>query len=62
MEGKNTCVMNTVLWVAGLLLLLAAAFDVLPMQDNQVIFLAIACFIIAAALKKFNKDKGSCCK
>lgn len=62
MESKNTCIINTVLWVTGLLLLLAAAFDVLPIADNLTIFLAIVCFVIGAAIKKVTKGVGSCCK
>ena len=62
MENKNTCVINTILWGLGILLLLAAAFDVLPLADNLVIFLALACFIISAVIKKVTKGMSSCCK
>ena len=61
MENKNTCMCNTVLNGVGILLLLAAAFDVLPLSDNRVIFLALACFIISAIIKKVTKGT-SCCK
>jgi hypothetical protein len=61
MEGKGTCIITTVLWVAGLLLLIAGAFDVLPVSDNKVMFAAIACFIIGGAIKRIAKG-GSCCK
>jgi|GEM_PF-417562 len=62
MENKNTCVCNSILWGIGILLLLAAAFDVLPLADNLVIFLAVACFIISAVIKKIAKGTGSCCE
>ena len=62
MENKNTCVCNAILTGAGILLLLAAAFDVLPLSDNLVIFLALACFIISAIVKKVTKGMSSCCK
>lgn len=62
MENKNMCIINAVLNGAGILLLLAAAFDVLPISDNKVIFLAIACFIIGGIIKKISKGTGSCCK
>jgi len=62
MENKNNCACTTILNVAGILLLLAAAFDVLPLSDNLVIFLAIACFIISSAAKKILKGKSACCK
>ena len=63
MENKNICVAGIVLNTAGILLLLAAAFDILPISDNQAIFFAIACFVIGAALKKIMKGgTGGCCK
>jgi len=62
MENKNTCVINSVLWGVGVLLLMAAAFDVLPLSDNTVIFLALACFIISGVIKKIAKGTSSCCK
>lgn len=54
---KVACIINSI----GILLLLAAAFDVLPLADNLVIFLAIACFIIGGLTKKITKGTGSCC-
>jgi len=62
MESKNTCVASAILWGAGILLLLAAAFDVLPMSDNLAIFLALACFIVNVVIKRIAKTSGSCCK
>ncbi len=62
MEDKKTCVVNAILLGAGILLLLASAFDVLPLSDNLVIFLALACFIIGAIIKKITKGASSCCK
>jgi hypothetical protein len=46
----------------GILLLLAAAFDVLPWSDNKVIFIALACFIVSGIIKKVTKGTNSCCK
>ena len=62
MENKNTCVCYVVLNGVGILLLLAAAFDVLPLSDNLLIFLALACFIISVVIKKISKGTSSCCK
>ena len=62
MENKNTCVCNTILTGVGILLLLAAAFDILPWSDNLVIFIALACFIISGLIKKITKGASSCCK
>ena len=61
MENKTTCVVNAILWGAGILMLLAAAFDILPITDNLAIFLALACFIINSVIKKIAKSSG-CCK
>jgi len=60
MENKNVNIISSVLWCLGILLLLAGAFDVLPIEDNKVMFIGIACFIIAGMIKKISK--GGCCK
>jgi len=63
MSNKGRCVIGTVLVTVGILLLLAAAFDILPVSDNVMIFAALACFIIAGAVKKIMKGgSGTCCK
>ncbi|MFA4993432.1 MAG: hypothetical protein WC571_05640 [Candidatus Omnitrophota bacterium] len=59
---KNVCKCNAILNGIGILLLLAAAFDILPLTDNLVIFLALACFIISAVIRKIGKGTSSCCK
>lgn len=59
---KNSCKCGLILNGAGILLLLAAAFDVLPWADNLVIFLAVACFIVSGIIKKVTGGKDSCCK
>lgn len=62
MEGKKICVVSTVLNCIGILLLLGAAFDVLPITDNFAIFLGIGCFVIGGMAKKLAKGTSSCCK
>ncbi|OGX16036.1 MAG: hypothetical protein A2166_05325 [Omnitrophica WOR_2 bacterium RBG_13_41_10] len=62
MENKNVNIIRSLLWGAGIILLLAAAFDVLPMDDNQVIFIALACFVVSGVIKRIAKSGGSCCK
>lgn len=61
-NNKEVCVGSVVFMTVGILLLLGAAFDVLPIADNLAIFLAVASFIIGAAIKKIIKGGGSCCK
>jgi len=60
MEDKKVEIVTAVLWGVAMLLLLAAAFDVLPVEDNLLIFLAIACFIVTTMIKRISK--GCCCK
>lgn len=60
MENKIVGMVNAILWGMGMLLLLAAAFDVLPIEDNKLIFLALASFVISFVLKKIARV--SCCK
>lgn len=62
MENKNACLCSPILCGIGILLLLAAAFDVLPVADNLVMFIAVACFVISAIIKKISKGSSSCCK
>jgi hypothetical protein len=59
---KNSCICTSIFSGVGIILLLAAAFDVLPWSDNLVIFLALACFIISGIIKKIMKGTSSCCK
>ena len=60
MEKKSVNILTPILFGVGVLLLLAAGFDILPAQDNLLVFLGIACFIIAGVIKKISK--GGCCK
>ena len=62
MENQKSCICHAILTGAGILLLLAAAFDLLPVSDNLVIFIALACFIISGIIKKITKGTSSCCK
>lgn len=65
MLDKKSCVVNIILRGVAILLLLAAAFDVLPWTDNFVIFLAIALFIVSWMVSRITravKGEGACCK
>ena len=52
---KASNVVNSVLLGVGMLLLLAAGFDVAPRADNVLVFLGIACFIIAGVTNRIMK-------
>ncbi|MDD5155547.1 MAG: hypothetical protein PHF11_03575 [Candidatus Omnitrophica bacterium] len=63
MESKGVCAVRAILKGLGILLLLGAAFDVLPITDNFAIFLALACFVISWVVRGIAKSGGSaCCK
>ncbi|MBI4982973.1 MAG: hypothetical protein HZC15_07590 [Candidatus Omnitrophica bacterium] len=62
MDNKVICIVRSVLWGVGLLLLIAAAFDVTQIEDNTLIFLALACFVVSAVIKKIAKGSNTCCK
>jgi len=61
MDNKKVCVVNSVLKGLGVLLLLAAAFDVTTVSDDLMIFLALACFVVSSVIKGIAKGT-SCCK
>ncbi|MFA5177533.1 MAG: hypothetical protein WC440_05255 [Candidatus Omnitrophota bacterium] len=62
MNEKPAGIMRAVLWGLGILLLLAAAFDVTTVPDNQMIFLALACFVVSCVVKRIAGSGGACCK
>jgi len=64
MDNKKLCVVNAVLWGVGIVLLLAAAFDVTSVSDNKLIFLALVCFVGNVIIKRIAKgtSTGTCCK
>ncbi|MFA5005239.1 MAG: hypothetical protein WC561_03815 [Candidatus Omnitrophota bacterium] len=61
MNNKVLSVVNPVLGGLGVLILLAAAFDVTSINDNLMIFLALACFVVSSVIKRIAKGT-SCCK
>ncbi len=61
MDNKAVNTLRSVLWGAGIILLLAAAFDVTSASDNMMIFLALACFVVSSVIKRCVKA-GGCCK
>lgn len=62
MNAKNVGILNAILWGIGLILLLAAAFDIFPkVNDNKLIFFALSCFIITTVINRISKG-GGCCK
>jgi hypothetical protein len=61
MEKTTTsCIVISILSGVGVLLLLAAGFDLMPEQDNLLVFLGITCFIVSSVIRKISKS--SCCK
>ena len=60
MGEKKVNVPSAILVGLGILILLAAGFDIFPAQDNVLVFSGIACFIIAGVIRKISG--GGCCK
>jgi len=61
MDAKTVGIVRSVLNGAGIIVLLAAAFDVTGVADNQMIFLALVCFVVSGVIKRIAKTTG-CCK
>ncbi len=59
---SKKCAINIILRGVAIILLLAAAFDVLPWSDNQVIFAGVVLFVISGIIAKLGKGKAGCCK
>ncbi len=59
MNNKYTNLLLLILNGAGILLLLASAFDLIPKLDNLLVFLGIACFIALGIVRKASRSCGS---
>lgn len=57
MTHKKTEIIARILGVVGVLILLAEAFDVITVEINLLIFIAIACFIIGGLVRFIGKQQ-----
>lgn len=57
MTKEKTEISSTVLMTIGVLLLLAMAFELIPQFERLVVFLAVACFLIAGMIHSITKIK-----
>jgi len=55
MDKKKITFVTAPLTGTGIILLLMSAFDIIPAWDNVLIFIGIACFIVAGVVKKMAK-------
>ena len=55
MDEKKVKMITAPLMGTGIILIMMSAFDVIPAWDNVLIFIGIACFIIAGVVKKVTK-------
>lgn len=62
MKAKPVETITVLLQGCGIMLLLAAAFDILPASDNQVIFIALAFLIVSSMVKRIAAGGSCCCK
>ncbi len=53
-KKKSKSVISIILSGAGVLLLMASGFDVVPAQDNLLCFLGLACFIVSSVLMRIS--------
>ncbi|MDP8298549.1 MAG: hypothetical protein P9L88_01395 [Candidatus Tantalella remota] len=56
MDNKKTTFLTAPLTGTGIILILMSAFDIIPRWDNVLIFLGLACLIIAGVIKKVAKQ------
>jgi hypothetical protein len=56
MEEKKTTLITAPLAGTGIILILMSAFDIVPKWDNVLIFVGLACLIIAGVVKKMAKQ------
>ncbi|MGB2878831.1 MAG: hypothetical protein WBD24_01505 [Candidatus Omnitrophota bacterium] len=52
MDEKAIKLITAPLTGTGIILILMSAFDIIPAWDNGLIFIGIACFIVAGVVKK----------
>jgi len=57
MTKEKVEIISTVLMTIGVLLLLAMAFELVTQYERLVVFLAVACFLIAGMVHSINKIK-----
>ncbi len=55
MDEKQVKLITAPLIGTGIILIMMSAFDVIPAWDNVLIFIGIACFIVAGVVKKIAK-------
>ncbi len=57
MTKEKVEIASTVLMTVGVLLLLAMAFELVAQYERVVVFLAVACFLIAGMIRSISKIK-----
>ena len=57
MDEKRLKMITAPLIGMGLILIMMSAFDIIPAWDNVLIFLGLACFIVAGVVTKVAKSK-----
>ena len=55
MDEKKVKMITAPLIGTGIIFLMMSAFDIILKWDNVLIFLGIACFIVAGVVKKVSK-------
>ena len=60
MNNKAAGIVTAILQGVGILLLLAAAFDITGISDNMMIFSALSAFIISGIIKRIASGGCGC--
>jgi hypothetical protein len=55
MDEKAIKLITAPLMGTGIILILMSGFDIIPAWDNVLVFLGIACFIVAGVVRKVGK-------
>ena len=55
MDEKTIKLITAPLMGTGIILILMSGFDIIPAWDNVLVFLGIACFIVAGVVRKVGR-------
>ncbi len=58
MDNKTAKTISVILGALGIIFILIMAFDLLPGKGNIMLFVGVACFIIAGVIRNIVKIQG----
>ncbi|MFA5008638.1 MAG: hypothetical protein WC546_05400 [Candidatus Omnitrophota bacterium] len=57
MTREKVEIASMILMTVGVLLLLAMAFELIPRFERLIVFIAVACFVVAGMIRSISKIK-----